>query len=74
MLGKSKTITASGRSTITVGEKDVIAMTMNANINEDGSISINKYIQNKETYFANQETVDTDYAEFETYVNGLAEV
>lgn len=74
MLGKSKTITASGRSTVTVDEKDVIAMTMNANINEDGSISINKYIQNKEIYFANQVTVDADYSEFETYVNGLAEV
>lgn len=74
MLGKSKTITASGRSTVTVEERDVIAMTMNANINEDGSISINKYIQNKEIYFENQATVDADYAEFETYVKGLAEV
>lgn len=74
MLKKSKVISANGSSVITVDGKEVTAMTMNASMNEDGSISMNKYIKNKEVYFENQESVDADYEEFETFVNGLAEV
>lgn len=74
MLSKSKTISASGRSTVVVGEKEVVAMTMNASINEDGSMSVNKYVQNKETYVQNKVAVDADYTEFENYVNSLMEV
>ena len=48
-------------------------MTMNASINEDGSMSVNKYIQNKEVYKANKAACDADYEEFETYVDGLME-
>lgn len=50
-----------------------MAMTMNASINEDGSMSVNKYIQNKEVYKANKAVCDADYEEFETYVDGLME-
>ncbi len=50
-----------------------MAMTMNASINEDGSMSVNKYIQNKEVYKANKVVCDADYEEFETYVDGLME-
>ena len=48
-------------------------MTMNASINEDGSMSVNKYIQNKEVYKENKAACDADYEEFETYVDGLME-
>jgi hypothetical protein len=74
MLSKSKTISVNGSSSVTVDGKDVVAMTMNASINENGSFSINKYIQNKEVYIANKDSVDTDYTSFETYANGLLEV
>lgn len=74
MLSKSKTISVNGSSTVTVDGKDVVAMTMNASINENGSFSVNKYIQNKEVYLANKDSVDSDYTAFETYANGLLEV
>lgn len=74
MLSKAKTISVNGSSTVTVNEKDTVAMTMNASINENGSFSINKYIQNKDVYLANKDSVDADYAAFETYANGMLEV
>lgn len=74
MLKKSKTINVNGRSIVAVDGTETVAMTMNATINEDGSMSTNKYIQNKEVYFSNQESVDADAAEFEAYVKELAEV
>lgn len=74
MLSKSKTISVNGNSTVAVDGKDVVAMTMNASINENGSFSVNKYIQNKEVYLANKDSVDADYTAFETYANGLLEV
>lgn len=52
---------------------ETVAMTMNASINEDGSMSVNKYVQNKEVYKANKAACDADYEEFETYVDGLME-
>lgn len=74
MLKKNKTINVNGRSMVAVDGTETVAMTMNATINEDGSISTNKYIQNKEVYFSNQESADADAAEFEAYVKKLAEV
>lgn len=74
MLSKTKSISLNGKSTITVDGRNVIAMTMNANVNEDGSVSTSKYLQDKEIYLANKEEVDTDYAEFESYVGSMMEV
>lgn len=74
MLGKKKTITATGTSTVKVQEKDAIAMTMNASITEEGTVAVNKYIQNKDVYIANKEAIDADFAEFEQYVDSLMEV
>ena len=74
MLSKAKTISVNGSSTVTVDSKDTVAMTMNASINENGSFSINKYIQNKELYLANKDAVDADYKDFETYANSMLEV
>lgn len=44
---------------------ETVVMTMNASINEDGSMSVNKYIQNKDLYMANKEACNADYEEFE---------
>lgn len=74
MLTKSKTISATGTSKVTIDGKDTVVMTMNAAINEDGSMSMNKFIQNKEKYLDNKDEVDADYKEFETYANSLMEV
>ena len=74
MLKTTKTISVTGRSTVTDTEKEVVAVTMSANISEDGAVSINKYIQNTELYKAHKEDVDADYAEFEKYVDTLMEV
>jgi hypothetical protein len=52
---------------------ETVVMTMNASINEDGSMSVNKYIQNKDLYMANKEACNADYEEFERYVDNLME-
>lgn len=74
MLLKAKTISVNGRSMVTTEGKENVAMTMNASINEDGSMSVNKYIQDKDVYLANKDDVDGDYKDFEDYVNSLMEV
>ena len=74
MLNKSKIISVNGTSTVSVDGKDEVVMTMNASIDERGSVSVNKYIQKKEVYLANKACVDADYDSFEVYVNGLLEV
>lgn len=74
MLKVTKTISVTGRSTVTEDEKEVVALTMSANISEDGTVSINKFIQNRTIYKAHKADVDADYEEFETYVEGLMEV
>ena len=71
MLSKSKIISIKGTSTVSIDGKDTVVMTMNASINEDGSMSVNKFVQNKEKYIANKDTVDADYAEFEAYASEL---
>ena len=74
MLKTTKTISVTGRSTVTDTEKEVVAVTMSANISEDGAVSINKYIQNTELYKAHKDDVDADFTEFEKYVDTLMEV
>mgnify|MGYP001053464906 CR=1 FL=1 len=66
MLAKTKTINANGNSKVVADGKEITAMTMSATVNEDGSMNINKYIQNKDVY--------SDAEEFERFANGLMEV
>lgn len=73
MLNKSKSVSVSGSSIITVDGVEKVAMTMNASIREDGSVISNKNIQSTEVYKANKAAVKADYAEFETYVELLME-
>ncbi len=74
MLAKTKTINANGNSKVVADGKEITAMTMSATVNEDGSMNINKYIQNKDVYLANKAEVDSDAEEFERFANGLMEV
>ncbi len=74
MLKKSKTMNVNGNSIVTANEKEIVAVTMNASISENGAINISKYIQSKEAYLANKEQIEKDAAEFEAYVLQLSEV
>lgn len=74
MLKKSKNVTITGNSTISINGADVVVMTMNSTIGENGSVNITKNVQNKDNYLSNKEAVDADFIEFETYVNSLLEV
>lgn len=77
MLKTNKSISVSGQSLIEVTEngnkvtKQVAYM--NASIPEEGNLSINKSIQDKQLFETNKESVLADFSEFETYVYGLAE-
>lgn len=73
-LQKSKTINVNGSSTVTVDNKEIVVMTMNANMQESGEVSVTKYIRNKEVYLENKEQVDKDFNEFESCVESLMEV
>lgn len=44
----------------------------NAQIPDNGNISVNYSIQNREIYAANKETFDTDYDEFRKKVDDIA--
>lgn len=61
-LSKLTTITANSYV------EDAIAVAMRATLNEDGTWNIVKNVRNAELYFANKETCDADYAEFEAEV------
>lgn len=74
MLKKTKTISITGSSLVTVDGSEKTVMTMNASINEAGTVSCGKYIQDKELYTKHKEEAVADYQEFEEYVDGLMEV
>lgn len=60
MLTIEKSITYSGNSSI----NNTVVMYMNASINPNGTFNVNKSIQNNDLYFANTDSVDADYADF----------
>lgn len=73
MLTKTKSISISGSSSVTTeGGQNIIA-TMSANIDENGGISQNSFINNVKAYQANSETVDADIEEFSEYVKSVVE-
>lgn len=74
MLKKNKSISVNGSSTVVIDSKEIVIMTMSANIREDGGISFNEMIQNMEQYNANKTQADSDREEFRAYALGLAEV
>lgn len=43
----------------------------NASVSKNGDVSINKSIQDGETFKTNKEAVLKDFTEFETYVYGI---
>ena len=73
--GLTKSINLSATSDIEVDGKNNIVMYMNATItlNNDENVNINQLIRDNELYIANQEVVDTDFAEFKTFVMAYVE-
>lgn len=74
MLKKSKTIVVNGSSAIQNGGTENEVATMNANIDENGGISQNSYINSRTEYLSHKAEVDADMAEFNKYINSLMEV
>ena len=70
MLTTYKTINVSGYSR--VNENDNPYVYFSANINKDGTTSVNYSIQDKEIFNANQDLFDTDRKAFEDEVRKLA--
>ena len=70
MLTTSKMINISGYSRVNESDKPYVYFS--ANINKDGTTSVNYSIQDKEIFNANQDLVETDRKAFEDEVRNLA--
>lgn len=69
MLKTTVSKTMSGNSVVkTVDGLESVVASMSASIQEDGTISINKYVSNKELYNANKDEVRADMEAFEAAV------
>lgn len=69
MLNTTVQKTISGSSVVKTDKGvDAVVASMSASIQEDGSISINKYISDKDLYKANKDEVREDMDSFETLV------
>lgn len=73
MLSKRKSSTINWTSTTKVNEIETIVMSMNATFQEDGGISINQHIQNRELYLANKAEAEADRAEFMADIASMME-
>ena len=70
MLTTSKTINISGYSQVNENSKPYVYFS--ANINKDGTTSVNYSIQDKEIFNANQDLFETDRKAFEDEVRKIA--
>lgn len=71
MLTIQKSITLTGISKITVDAKEVIAVSMSANIKESGNSNIVTTILNQEVYEANKDDCRTDIDAFTAEVRAI---
>lgn len=72
MLKSQRTINFNATSVLEVEGNEVVLGTMNATINEDGTVNINKYTTSKESYAEHQAIIEEDWATFETEVHAYA--
>ena len=70
MLTTSKMINISGYSSVNESDKPYVYFS--ANINEDGTTSVNYSIQDKEIFNSNKDLFETDRKAFEDEVRKLA--
>lgn len=73
MLKSQRTINFYATSVLDTKEGDpVILASMNATINEDGTVNINKYTASKDSYAEHQSTIEEDWNAFESEVHKYA--
>lgn len=71
MLKKTKSISLSGTSTVQYGGKEVVVLTMNATIREDGSLQEGKIIQHPEAYRSCIKEAKADKTGFDDWVENF---
>ena len=71
MLKKTKSISLSGTSTVQYDGKEMVVLTMNATIREDGSLQEGKIIQHPDTYRACIKEAKADKMEFDDWVESF---
>lgn len=64
-FNRSLSISASSSVETPSGEKIVVSY-MSANVNNAGGFTVNQSIQSMEDYIANEDTVNADFAEFQS--------
>lgn len=74
MLTTVKSTTLTGQSKITTEEREVVVVSLSANINETGTSNIVTTIVNKELYEANKTTCREDIDEFTKEVRELEDM
>lgn len=71
MLKINETRNISGQVMIGEDENQKQVAYLNASINKDGNVNINKSIQDSELFKTNKQAVLNDFSEFETFVYGI---
>lgn len=71
MLKINETRNISGQVMIGEDENQKQVAYLNASVNKDGNVNINKSIQDSELFKANKQAVLNDFTEFETFVYGI---
>lgn len=73
MLKVDKAISISGTSVITINGMENVIANMSANIDQNGGISQNSYINNGTVYRDHKEEIDADIEEFNRCVKSEVE-
>ncbi len=73
MINIDKSISITGNSIINNGEKEILVAYVNANISNDGNISITKSIIDKDMFNRHKEQILEDFNKFEQYVYNSTE-
>lgn len=71
MLNTKKSITLTGQSKVTLNEKEVTVVQLNATISQNGTSNINTIIINQDAYDANKAICRADIDEFTTKVRTI---
>lgn len=65
MLKIKKNVTLNGQSLIQEGENQIMVARMNATLNSDGALSLNKSIERPDLYKEHKAAVQKDMADFD---------
>ena len=68
MLKMTKQSLLNGTVIIEKDGTEIVVATVSATLQEDGTSSVNRYIQNNSLYLANRKTVDDDFKSFDASI------